>query len=500
MPCLLIAVLTRLGKLSIRDASAASAMTTGAFFVGLFSSMLTYRLFLHRLGSFPGPTGASLSKFWHIVQLGKYDNYKRLDKWHEQYGDFVRIGPCELSIVDPDAVDAIMGAKSSCTKSVWYDIADPLVSLHQCRDRALHDKRRRTWDRGFSVKESRVQSYGNDLVRQIASFRGKPINASLWFNYYSFDVMGELAFGKSFDMLKTGERHYAIKLLQEGIRPGGMVSPMPWLMILLTKLPGLSAGYQKFVAFCEEQAMNRKKMDMKEKDIMSWLLDAEPMSTDAYQNHMWLVGDSRLVIVAGSDTTAAALTYLFYHVAENHSHVDKLRQEMASLKQKNGDFDAKELGNAKYLNGMINETLRLHPPLISGVSRQTPPEGIMIGNTRVPGDTIVSIPQFTIGRSEKAWERPHDFVPERWYSKPEMIRHKNAFAPFSAGRYGCIGKNLALMELRTVAAKLVTAFDISFAPGENGKKLLDESKDHFTVGLAALKLQFRPRNQAPGAT
>jgi tryprostatin B 6-hydroxylase len=114
--------------------------------------MLTYRVLFHRLGNFPGPFGARLSKFWHIVQLGKYDNYKRLDKWHDQYGEYVRIGPSELSIADPDAVDAIMGARSSCTKAPWYDIADPLVSMHQCRDRALHDKRRRTWDRGFSVK------------------------------------------------------------------------------------------------------------------------------------------------------------------------------------------------------------------------------------------------------------------------------------------------------------------------------------------------------------
>jgi hypothetical protein len=114
--------------------------------------MLIYRAFFHRLGSFPGPPLAKLSKFWHVAQLGKLDNYKRLDRWHIQYGDFVRIGPSELSIVHPDAVEAIMGARSTCTKGPWYDGGNPLVSMHQCRDRALHDKRRRVWDRGFSIK------------------------------------------------------------------------------------------------------------------------------------------------------------------------------------------------------------------------------------------------------------------------------------------------------------------------------------------------------------
>jgi hypothetical protein len=41
---------------------------------------------------------------------------------------------------------------------------------------------------------------------QLQAFTGKPLNASIWLNYYSFDVMGDLAFGKSFDMLRSGER------------------------------------------------------------------------------------------------------------------------------------------------------------------------------------------------------------------------------------------------------------------------------------------------------
>jgi tryprostatin B 6-hydroxylase len=147
-------------------------------------------------------------------------------------------------------------------------------------------------------------------------------------------------------------------------------------------------------------------MEVKEKDIMSWLLEAEPMSTDPYQNHMWLVGDSRLIIVAGSDTTAATLTYLWYYLAHDPVHAEKLRKELAPLRQEDGSFDSKELGNAEYLNGMINETLRLHPPVPSGLSRQTPPEGLTIGNTRVPGDTVVSVPLFTVGRCE--YQMPRD--------------------------------------------------------------------------------------------
>ena len=106
--------------------------------------------------------------------------------------------------------------------------------------------------------EARAVSFANVLVDQLKSFGGKPLNSSLWFNYYSFDVMGELAFGQSFDMLKTGEKHNAIKLLHEGQRPLGIFSPMPWLMMIMMRIPGAGAGYNRWLAYCEGQAEKRK--------------------------------------------------------------------------------------------------------------------------------------------------------------------------------------------------------------------------------------------------
>jgi hypothetical protein len=59
--------------------------------------------------------------------------------------------------------------------------------------------------------------------------------------------------------------------------------------------------------------------------------------------------------------------------------------------------------------------------------------------------------------------------------------------PFSTGPYGCIGKNLAYMEIRTLAAMLIEEFDVALAPGEDGTELL-HSIDHFTIGLKPLKM------------
>lgn len=74
------------------------------------------------------------------------------------------------------------------------------------------------------------------------------------------------------------------------------------------------------------------------------------------------------------------------------------------------------------------------------------------------------------------------------------MKHEEAFAPFSIGPYGCIGKNLALMEIRLLTSQILLKYDVKFAPGEDGSKLLYKTADHFTLGLKELNLIFTPRD------
>lgn len=108
--------------------------------------------------------------------------------------------------------------------------------------------------------------------------------------------------------------------------------------------------------------------------------------------------DVRLIIVAGSDTTSACLTYLFYHLAQNPEEVKKLREELRPLTQ--GDWSDKDIKNAPHLNGAINESLRLHPPVPSGLERVTPKEGMHVGDVYIPPNVNFWVPLYPIGRGE----------------------------------------------------------------------------------------------------
>jgi tryprostatin B 6-hydroxylase len=111
-----------------------------------------------------------------------------------------------------------------------------------------------------------------------------------------------------------------------------------------------------------------------------------------------LHADARLIIVAGSDTTAATLTYLFYHLAQEPAIVEQIREELRPLTQ--GEWHDKDIHNCATLNGAINEALRLHPPVPSGVQRTTPKEGMHIGETFIPGGTQYWMPQYVMGRGK----------------------------------------------------------------------------------------------------
>jgi hypothetical protein len=142
---------------------------TSFWVIGIFTSILIYRAFFHRLNGFPGPYLARLSNLYPTFLTAKRLHlYEEVQSLHNQYGDFVRLGqyhalahetivltssgPSELSINDPRAVMAIHGPQSKCVKGPWYNVLHPSVSLQMIRNKPDHIRRRKVWDRGFSAK------------------------------------------------------------------------------------------------------------------------------------------------------------------------------------------------------------------------------------------------------------------------------------------------------------------------------------------------------------
>lgn len=204
------------------------------------------------------------------------------------------------------------------------------------------------------------------------------------------------------------------------------------------------------------------------------------------------------MVVAGSDTTYASLTWLVWELCTHKDVQSKLCRVIDEIAPAKDFLDTSDVHHCPLLDGAINESLRLHPPVPSGVPRVTPSEGITLPDgTYIPGETVVWMPIHTIQRDERYFVSPLEFMPERWTEEASgYIQDKRAFMPFGTGPYNCVGQKLAMMEMRVVVANLLRCFEIEFA-GDMGKVVVNESIDAFVLCVGSLKVKLTPRDTSP---
>ncbi|KAA8641503.1 cytochrome P450 [Aspergillus tanneri] len=471
------------------------------YFAALFSSMVVYRAFFHPLHNVPGPFKARITAFWSMWDPAFFRTVQRL---HQQYGDFVRIRPREMSINHIDAVRAIHGCRTTCSKGPWYDFLGH--SLQATRDKDLHSERRRVWDMGLNSDalkhyEPYIWIHCVDLIKQLSMNIDRPIPITEWVRFFSFDVMGEMVLGKSFQMVQNGKPHVAVAQEAAMHRFMGPMVHVTWLLIILQKLPFLAYFRQRWVDWCASQLEEREKRSRTRVDLFSYLLDSGAGEPKLYtQSRQDLTADADLAFVAGSDTTAGTLCALIYLLAKYPEKQRKLQKEVGQIVSSISDISHRNLQvRAPYLNSCIHEALRLFPNVPSGVQRLTPAEGMSIAGRWIPGNTLVSTPTYTLHRDERYFKDPGDFVPERWSSHPELVLHKEAFNPFLIGAYSCAGKSVAQMEMRMLMAALVFSFSFDFPEEEKARMstILEgpELKETFVLNLPEIQMVFTAREE-----
>lgn len=132
-------------------------------------------------------------------------------------------------------------------------------------------------------------------------------------------------------------------------------------------------------------------MDLQSPDFYTHISQAENFEHD--RSH-----EAQLAIVAGSDTVAITLTNVCYLLCRYPEYQKKLFEEVGELPDEDGLIDDQILVGKPCLLGIINEALRLYPPVPSGVQRLTPPEGAVIAGRYIPGNTVVTTPTYALQR------------------------------------------------------------------------------------------------------
>jgi len=196
-----------------------------------------------------------------------------------------------------------------------------------------------------------------------------------------------------------------------------------------------------------------------------------------------IIVNSALFIVAGSETTANALSGILARLIYNPEKYQKLVKELRDAFKTEDDIKFEKLSELTYLNAVLEEGLRIHPPVPTGLLRTVPKEGDTVDGLWVPGGTAVSVGAWAASHNPVNFKDCDEFIPERWIDPAYNTDLKKAAQPFSLGPRGCIGKHLSYLEMRIIMGRLLWNFDIisvDGAPNWNPANEMGKAKSFMT--------------------
>jgi cytochrome P450 len=174
-------------------------------------------------------------------------------------------------------------------------------------------------------------------------------------------------------------------------------------------------------------------------------------------------------MAGGSETSSSALSAITYYLLMTPSALTKIKAEIRSTFKSESEINIAGVQSLKYTLAVIYEGLRLFPPLPGSMRRIVSPGGRQIAGHFIPEGTLVAVDEFSAGRYSGNFARPLDFCPERYLDKdhPEFVEDKHkAIRPFSHGPRDCIGKSLAMAEMRIILARILFNFDLELVEPE----------------------------------
>ncbi|KAF2094042.1 cytochrome P450 [Rhizodiscina lignyota] len=452
--------------------------------VSYLIGIVVYRRYFHPLAKYPGPFWNSVSALPAALSLlrGRFPFENKLN--HEKYGPVFRLAPNELTFSSAQSTSDIYGFRAghqNMKKSPLH--TGPVkvgntTTLQYVPDDADHGRQRRALSHSFSQQalmeqEPIVQDYMSKVVfhfRQLARQK-RTFNICDWFNYFTFDTMGDLAFGESFGCLDRGEYQEWVNMLFQTVKDGALIQATrriagtgTWLQRFLQNcIPNMGKAGAYHVQHTREKVLNRLQAQEVDHRDFIWYILRQQEKFDLKQDE--IIANSGLFIVAGSETTASALSGLIARLIWNPLCYDKLTTEIRSAFETEDGITFKAVINLPYLNACIEEILRVHPAVPAGPPRTVPPGGDFIDGLWVPGGTTVSVGQWSSCHDPANFRNPDEFVPERWIEAAYNTDVKKALQPFSVGPRNCIGRNLAYMEMRVMIARLFWNFDIVSVDG-----------------------------------
>jgi len=200
------------------------------------------------------------------------------------------------------------------------------------------------------------------------------------------------------------------------------------------------------------------------------------------------------LIVGGSDSMATAVEWAITELLRHPSQLHQAQSELDSAIGRHRLVEISDCDHLPFLDCVVRETLRLHPPTPLAIPHYSKEECELSGY-RIPKETTAYINIYAIGRDPEVWDNPNEFEPNRFRdSSVKVLGQHFELLPFSAGRRGCPGVHFALPTFMLFLANLLQCFDWSPPPGVKGEDIdVDEAPGVVCSRLNPLVASVAPR-------
>jgi cytochrome P450 len=191
-------------------------------------------------------------------------------------------------------------------------------------------------------------------------------------------------------------------------------------------------------------------------DLLSMLIDAKDEETGEGMSRQQLRDEVMTIFLAGNETSSNALTWALYLLSQNPEAEQKMIDEIDSKLDSGLELNYKTVGEFHYVRQVIEESMRVHPPVWM-VGRRTINED-EIGGYRIEKQTNVLIPIVYLHHTERFWDEPKKFKPERFAPELRNSIDRFVYLPFGGGPRVCIGNNFAMLEMELILITLYREF------------------------------------------
>ncbi|GBC01637.1 hypothetical protein RclHR1_04270015 [Rhizophagus clarus] len=298
----------------------------------------------------------------------------------------------------------------------------------------------------------------------------EPIEISSLMHRLTLDVLGKASFGFDFNNLEDPKNVY-VTTYNEVIKE--LSSSLYFLFSFLEYLPRtktikkitkLNKLYDDIVE-SKRKSMETGELEKKINNNSADLLDRMVYACNDPENQTLtsdeLRHDIAIFMLAGHDTTANALTTILYLLATHKDAQNKVREEILRVLGDDLTPSMEQQKELKYMNMVINENLRLYPPVAHLPQRLTS-QDIKFRDHVIPAKTPIVLFIYGIHHSSKNWKEPEKFIPERF----ENEKHNHAWLSFGGGNRSCLGTNFSLIEQRIILCVLLRKYEV-FLPADS---------------------------------